>query len=116
VGEQVEDGEFPVGRYRVELRRGATPAGRGGRAPPPPGPSAWETNHKTSLDDPALKKGAKLVWLSTGVDDGLITNSKATVEMLRKHGFSPVFKESPGAHTWIDWRNYLNEFTPQLFQ
>jgi len=36
--------------------------------------------------------------------------------MLRKHGFQPVLKESPGAHTWINWRNYLGEFTPQLFQ
>ena len=36
--------------------------------------------------------------------------------MLKKHGFNPVFKETPGAHTWIVWRNYLNEFAPQLFQ
>jgi enterochelin esterase family protein len=27
-----------------------------------------------------------------------------------------VFKETEGAHTWINWRNYLNEFAPQLFQ
>jgi enterochelin esterase family protein len=44
-----------------------------------------------------------------------MTNTLATVEMLKKHGFNPVFKESPGAHTWINWRNYLNEFAPQLF-
>ncbi len=29
---------------------------------------------------------------------------------------NPAFKESSGGHTWINWRNYLNEFTPQLFQ
>jgi hypothetical protein len=29
---------------------------------------------------------------------------------------SPIFKESPGAHTWINWRNYLNEFAQQLFR
>jgi hypothetical protein len=63
-----------------------------------------------------LKKGTRLVWLSTGVDDGLMPNTKSTVELLKKHGFQPVFKESPGAQTWINWRNYLNEFTPQLFQ
>ena len=38
------------------------------------------------------------------------------LEMLKKHGFSPVYKESGGGHTWINWRNYLNEFAPQLFQ
>ena len=36
--------------------------------------------------------------------------------MLKKHGFNAVFQDSPGGHTWINWRNYLNEFAPQLFQ
>ena len=57
-----------------------------------------------------------MIWLSTGVDDGLIANTRSTVELLKKHGFAPVFKESPGAHSWFNWRNYLIEFTPQLFQ
>ena len=95
--------------------RGTTPAATP-PTPPPAGPSAWETSHKDSLDNAALKKGTKLIWLSTGHDDGLMTNTLATVEMLKKHGFNPVFKESPGAHTWINWRNYLNEFATQLFQ
>ncbi len=63
-----------------------------------------------------MKKGLKLVWFATGKEDGLITTSQATVEMLKKHGFDVVFKETDGAHTWINWRNYLNEFAPQLFQ
>ena len=42
--------------------------------------------------------------------------TKATVELFEKHGFKPVFKESPGGHTWINWRAYLTEFVPQLFQ
>ncbi|HTS66085.1 MAG TPA: alpha/beta hydrolase-fold protein [Candidatus Acidoferrales bacterium] len=100
--------------------------GRGGRrgaapdaappAPPPPPPPDWETVHQADLDNAALKKGTRLVWLSTGSEDGLLPNTKATVEMLKKHGFNPVFQESPGGHTWLNWRNYLNEFTPQLFQ
>jgi enterochelin esterase-like enzyme len=80
------------------------------------GAGGWEKTHLPNLDNPALKKGVKLVWFSTGVDDGLIANSKSTVELLKKHGFEPVFKESPGGHTWINWRNYLNTFAPQLFQ
>ncbi len=93
-------------------------AGRGAAATPAAQPAApsWEEIHKADLDNPALKKGTRLIWLSTGVNDGLIANTKTTVEMLKKHGFDPVFKESPGAHTWINWRNYLNEFAPQLFQ
>jgi len=83
-------------------------------APPPEGPS-WEEQHKAILDDANLKKGLKLFWFSTGKDDFLIDTTRATVEMFKKHGFDPVFLESTGAHTWINWRNYLNEFVPQLF-
>jgi enterochelin esterase family protein len=83
-------------------------------APAPTGPS-WEETHKAELDNAAAKKGLKLLWFATGVDDGLMPTTKGTVAMLEKHGFNPVMKESPGGHTWINWRNYLNEFAPQLF-
>jgi enterochelin esterase family protein len=82
---------------------------------PPPGPS-WEEQHKAELDEASAKAGLRLLWVSTGADDFLIKTTRATVDMLKKHGFEVVFKESPGAHTWINWRNYLNEFAPQLFQ
>ncbi len=97
-------------------RRGATPATPGAAAPPQQPRPDWEATHKADLDNAGLKKGTRLVWLSTGVDDGLMPNTKSTVDLLKKHGFEPVFKESPGAHTWINWRKYLNEFAPQLFQ
>ncbi|MES1256823.1 MAG: esterase, partial [Acidobacteriota bacterium] len=80
------------------------------------GADLWEKNHLADLDNAGLKKGLKSVWFSTGADDSLITNSKATVELLKKHGFDATFRESTGAHTWINWRNYLNEFAPSLFQ
>jgi enterochelin esterase family protein len=76
----------------------------------------WETSHLADLDNASLKKGTKLIWLSTGKDDNLITSTRSTVDILKKHGFAPVFIESPGAHSWFNWRNYLIEFTPQLFQ
>ncbi len=95
---------------------GSFGGGRGGAAPTPPPSPTWEEQHQADLDNAAAKKGLKLLWFSTGVDDGLITTTRSTVDMLKKHGFSPVFKESPGGHTWINWRNYLNEFAPQLFQ
>jgi enterochelin esterase-like enzyme len=79
------------------------------------GPS-WEEQHQAALDNAEWKQGLKLLWFATGKEDFLIETSRATVAMLKKHGFEPVFQESPGAHTWINWRNYLNEFAPQLFQ
>jgi hypothetical protein len=35
--------------------------------------------------------------------------------MLRKHRFDVVYKESAGAHTWFNCREYLSEFAPLLF-
>jgi enterochelin esterase family protein len=93
----------------------AAPGG-GGAAPAAPAGPGWEQQHLADLDNAAAKKGLKLVWLSTGKEDRLMPTTLATVEVLKKHGFDPVFKESPGGHTWINWRNYLNEFAPQLFQ
>jgi enterochelin esterase family protein len=88
--------------------------GRGGAGAAAGNP--WEEQRVKMLDDPSLKQGLKVLWFSTGSQDGLIGNTRSTVELLKKHGFEPTFKESPGGHTWINWRNYLNEFAPMLFQ
>ena len=58
--------------------------------------------------------GSVRAFLETGSDGG--SPSRETVELLKKLGLSPVFKETTGGHTWINWQNYLNEFAPQLFQ
>lgn len=79
------------------------------------GPS-WQEQQKDVLDGAELKENLKLVWFATGRDDFLVETSRATVEMLKKHGLDVVYKETDGAHTWTNWRNYLNEFVPQLFQ
>jgi enterochelin esterase-like enzyme len=82
---------------------------------PPQGPT-FEEKQKAILDDPKLKKGLKLFWFATGKDDFLVATSRATVEMFKKHQFKVIYKETDGAHTWDKWREYLNEFAPQLFQ
>ncbi len=89
--------------------------GRGGPSSPGP-PPEWIEQRAAMLDDAALKPGLKVLWFGTGSEDRLIPTTKATIEMLKKHGFTPFFRESPGGHTWINWRNYLAEFAPQLFQ
>lgn len=86
---------------------------RGGQSPPGP---TWEERHKQALDNPQLKKGIQLVWFGTGKDDFLIDTSRETVKMLRAHGFEVDFKETAGGHTWLNWRDYLGEFAPQLFR
>ena len=97
-------GVFPVG-------------GRGGAAAPSPSSAAdWEQRNAAALSSTTMKKGLKLFWFSTGKDDFLIKNTAATVELFKKHGFAPVYTESAGGHTWLNWREYLNEFAPQLFR
>jgi len=76
----------------------------------------WEDRHVAELDNAAWKKGLKLVWFATGKEDRLMPSTKSTVAMLEKHGFKPVFVESAGGHTWLNWRDYMNQFVPQLFK
>jgi enterochelin esterase family protein len=80
-----------------------------------PGPP-WEEQHQEALDDAEAKEGLKLVWFATGKDDFLIETSRATVAMLRTHGFDVVYEETAGGHTWANWRDYLNELAPLLFK
>jgi enterochelin esterase-like enzyme len=104
-----------VGVYSSGVLGGGRGAASAPGTPAPPFGAAWEQQNLAALDNAATKKGLKVLWFSTGVEDGLMPTTKNTVELLKKHGFTPVMKESPGGHTWLNWRNYLIEFTPQLF-
>ncbi len=86
----------------------------GGRAAAA-GPS-WEERHQEALDDAERKNGLKLLWFATGKEDFLLDTTKATVAMFEKHGFDVVYEETEGGHTWINWRQYLADFAPKLFQ
>jgi enterochelin esterase family protein len=86
--------------------------GFGGAAPN----TQWEDAHEATLDDASLKEGLKLVWFGCGKEDFLVQTSKATVDMLKKHKFDVTAKDSDGGHTWLNWRDYLAEFAPKLFQ
>jgi enterochelin esterase family protein len=90
--------------------------GRGGAAPPQPQGPRFEEQYKAALDNPAYKKGLKLLWFATGKEDFLLQTTQGTVDMFKQHGFNPIFKESEGGHTWLNWRDYLSEFAPMLFQ
>lgn len=89
-------------------------------APIPPGVVSagpkWEELHQASLTNDQLKKGLKLFWFATGTDDFLLETSRATVAMFKKYKFEVTYLETPGAHTWINWRNYLKEFAQLLFK
>jgi len=109
--------------------RGTAPAAAPPTAPPvspaaPPAPAVqgamsaadWEAAHAKMLGNASLKKGLRLLWFATGKEDFLLSTTDATVDLFRKHGFNPVYEQTPGGHTWINWRLYLRDFVPQLFQ
>ena len=90
-------------------------AGSGPGAPPQNGAS-WEDQHKAQLDDASSRDGLKLIWFATGNEDFLLQTSRATVDMLKTHGFKVVYEEGTGGHTWLNWRDYLAKFVLRLFQ
>jgi len=76
----------------------------------------WEERNKAMLDNKDLKEGLRTFWFATGKEDFLLNVSRATVDLFKKHGFDVTYEETPGGHTWINWRDYLVRFTPLLFK
>jgi enterochelin esterase-like enzyme len=67
----------------------------------------------------ALDRGGrefKLVRYYIGKEDFLYATAEPTKALLEKHGIKVDYVESSGAHTWINWRRYLNDFVPYLFK
>ena len=75
-----------------------------------------KTKHQAVLDDADAKSRLKLVWFGIGKDDFLLKTAQVTVDVLKKHGFEVVYQETDGGHTWLNWRVYLADFLPLLFQ
>ncbi|MFC5412526.1 esterase [Larkinella bovis] len=75
-----------------------------------------ETKYASALNDPGFNKNKKLFWIGIGTDDFVMDANKKTMAMLDKHQIKYQYKETGGGHTWINWRQYLNEFVPQLFR
>jgi enterochelin esterase family protein len=75
----------------------------------------FEKEHADWLENPA-KKNIKLFWFATGKGDILVGgNTRSTVDMLKRYGFTPEYTESEGFHDWNNWRMYLYTFVQRLF-
>jgi enterochelin esterase family protein len=62
-------------------------------------------------------KTVKVFWVGVGENDtGANASARNLVAVLNKHGIKNEFHESAGAHTWINWRHYLNDYAPLLFR
>jgi enterochelin esterase-like enzyme len=63
-----------------------------------------------------VNRDVKLLSIVVGDKDFALNGSKALSEALTKHGVKNELKITGGGHTWINWRQYLNELAPRLFQ
>jgi enterochelin esterase family protein len=63
-----------------------------------------------------LNQQIRLFSISVGDKDFALAGSKNLAELLKKHGIKYELSISGGGHTWINWRHYLNELAPRLFQ
>jgi enterochelin esterase family protein len=64
----------------------------------------------------AASKRIKLLWLGCGTEDTLYKSNQVFSKMLSDSGLKHTFRTTGGAHTWIVWRQYLNEVAPLLFR
>jgi enterochelin esterase family protein len=77
----------------------------------------FEKRNATFLDGAdKVNKQIKLFSISVGDKDFTLAGSKNLSELLTKHGIKNELHVSGGGHTWINWRHYLNDFTPLLFR
>ena len=74
----------------------------------------FEEKHGSDLD--TASKNLKLLWIAWGKTDIANENSKAMLKLFDKYGVKYMDKETPGGHTWNNWRKYLYGFAQRLFK
>jgi enterochelin esterase family protein len=62
-----------------------------------------------------MENGYKLYWIAIGKTDFLHKNVAEYRKKLDAMGMSYTYRESEEGHIWKNWRIYLSEFVPQLF-
>lgn len=64
----------------------------------------------------SAKEQLKLLWISCGDADGLMSFSKRTHDYLYKHQVPHIFYVEPGGHDFKVWKNDLYKYTQLLFK
>jgi enterochelin esterase family protein len=61
-------------------------------------------------------KRLKLLWIGYGETDIARGNAEAMLKMFDRHGLQYQSEMTPGGHEWSNWRLYLTQTAPLLFQ
>ncbi|TWF35219.1 enterochelin esterase-like enzyme [Chitinophaga polysaccharea] len=67
-------------------------------------------------DPAAAKQQIKLLWISCGASDGLITFSKRTHDYLQKNNVPHIYYIESGVHDFKVWKNGLYMFSQLIFK
>lgn len=67
-------------------------------------------------DPEEARKRLKLLWISSGEDDNLISFSQRTHDYLKANNVPHIFYVEPGVHDFKVWKNNLYGFTQFLFR
>jgi len=67
-------------------------------------------------DPEAVKAKLKLLWISCGSSDGLISFSKRTHDYLAEKGVPHIYYIEPGVHNFKVWKNGLYMFSQLIFK
>jgi enterochelin esterase-like enzyme len=67
-------------------------------------------------DADAAKKQLKLLWISCGASDGLLSFSKRTHDYLTEKGVPHIYYIEPGVHDFKVWKNGLYMFSQLIFK
>lgn len=69
------------------------------------------------VPEPAkTKEHLKLLWISCGIDDNLMSFSQRTHDYLTAHGVPHIFYVEPGGHDFTVWKNDLYMFAQLIFK
>ncbi len=82
--------------------------------------SAGNNNPQENFKDVAantarVNEQLDLLWMGVGNDDFALTGAKRMHDFLTASKITHTFKTTAGEHTWIVWRQYLNELAPLLW-
>ncbi len=71
---------------------------------------------KAAADPAAFNATQKLLWVSVGKEDFLFDKNQAFDAWLTATGIKHKYVVSGGGHTWLNWRDYLQQVLPLLFK
>jgi enterochelin esterase-like enzyme len=82
--------------------------------------SAGSNNPQEAFKDVAanarrVDEQLDLLWIGCGTDDFAMPGAKRLDEFLTANGIDHTFRRTAGEHTWIVWRQYLQELAPLLW-